>query len=136
MWFSFGRNSIYQICLSSLLLAQFSNRSDASNNNDYDTAYGMSMQRDWLYESGSVNLKYEGCVWGYVNDRENMGCMEDESEDGTTYWYMMANCRRAQVAYSLYASSSGSGTSCKNKFWQESVSLDVWKLNQCVFARA
>ena len=47
--------------------------------------------------------------------------MEDESEDGTTMWYMMANCKRAQVAYSVYASSSGT-TSCRNDF-KESVSF-------------
>jgi hypothetical protein len=82
----------------------------------------MSMQRDWLYESNVVNLKLEGCVWGYVDgdEREDMGCMDDSSEDGTTYWYMMANCRRAQVAYSLHAASSG--TNCKNGNWKETVS--------------
>lgn len=48
-----------------------------------------------------------------------MGCMDDESEDGTTYWYMMANCRRAQAAYSVYSKSSGS-TSCNKKDFKES----------------
>jgi hypothetical protein len=105
-----------------------------NNNNNYDTSvYGLSMQRDWLYQSGSINLKYEGCVWGYVNDRENMGCMQDSSEDGTTYWYMMANCRRAQVAYSLYASSSAGGTKCKNSNFKESVSVPLAGLCVCVF---
>lgn len=86
------------------------------------SVYGMSMQRDWMYESGSINMKYEGCVWGYVNDRENMGCMADESGDGTTYWYMMANCRRAQVAYSVYASTNTQNTKCNGGNWKESVS--------------
>mmetsp|Transcript_13437 Transcript_13437/g.19227 ORF Transcript_13437/g.19227 Transcript_13437/m.19227 type:complete len:351 (-) Transcript_13437:447-1499(-) len=93
------------------------------NNNDNEDAsmYGMSMQRsDWLYGSSSIGIKVEGCVWGYVEDRENMGCMEDESEDGTTLWYMMANCRRAQVAYSVYATSSGS-SSCQNKDFKETL---------------
>jgi len=90
----------------------------SSNNNDYDTSvFGMSMQRDWMYESTYINLKYEGCVWGYVNDRENMGCMADESGDGVTYWYMMANCRRAQVAYSLHAANN---QKCQSKSWKES----------------
>lgn len=92
--------------------------------NDDDTSeyamYGMSMQRDWLYDSTSIAIKYEGCVWSYVDDRENMGCMDDESEDGTSYWYMMANCKRAQVAYSVYATSSGT-TSCNSKDFKESM---------------
>jgi len=82
--------------------------------------FGLSMQRDWLYESNSIAIKYEGCVWSYVDDRENMGCMDDESEDGTSYWYMMANCKRAQVAYSVYATSSGT-TSCASKDFKESL---------------
>lgn len=82
--------------------------------------YGLSYQReDWLYGSKQIALKYEGCVWGYVDDRENAGCMEDESEDGTTMWYMMANCRRAQVAYSVYASTGS--TSCGNGDFKESM---------------
>lgn len=94
----------------------------SSSSNTFDASiYGMNMQRDWLYENTVINLKYEGCVWGNVNSdmRENLACMDDESEDGTTYWYMMANCRRAQVAYSLYAASSG--TSCKSSQWKESL---------------
>lgn len=79
----------------------------------------MSMQRDWMYESSSIAMKYEGCVWGYVDDRENMGCMADESEDGTSMWYMMANCRRAQVAYSVYSTTSGS-SNCKKGQFKES----------------
>lgn len=88
------------------------------NNNDYGSSV-FSMQRDWLYDSSSIGLQVEGCVWGYVGeDNEDMGCMENESEDGTSMWYMMANCRRAQVAYSVYASSSGS-TSCNNNDFKE-----------------
>lgn len=110
------------MCWAIIVLVYFPRQSKAGNSNsNYDTSvYGMSMQRDWLYQSGSINLKYEGCVWGYVSDRENMGCMGDSSEDGTTYWYMMANCRRAQVAYSLYASSSAGGTKCKSANFKES----------------
>jgi len=82
--------------------------------------YGMSMQRDWLYSSKTISIKYEGCVWSFVDDNEDMGCMDDESEDGTSYWYMMANCKRAQVAYSVYASESGS-TSCGSGDFKESL---------------
>lgn len=115
--------SLYQtlLCFTLSHLLRRANAGSSSNNVD-TSVYGMSMQRDWLYESNVVNLKLEGCVWGYVDgdEREDMGCMDDSSEDGTTYWYMMANCRRAQVAYSLHAASSG--TNCKNGNWKETVS--------------
>eukprot|EP00555_Chaetoceros_dichaeta_P005428 CAMPEP_0198251474 /NCGR_PEP_ID=MMETSP1447-20131203/2301_1 /TAXON_ID=420782 /ORGANISM="Chaetoceros dichaeta, Strain CCMP1751" /LENGTH=359 /DNA_ID=CAMNT_0043936511 /DNA_START=319 /DNA_END=1398 /DNA_ORIENTATION=+ len=83
--------------------------------------FGMSQQRDWYDSSvsSSMSLKYEGCVWSYAGG-EDMGCMDDESEDGTSNWYMMANCRRAQVAYSVYAS-SGTTTSCNNGNFKESL---------------
>jgi hypothetical protein len=91
-----------------------------SSGGTFDTSiYGMSMQRDWLYSSNSISIKYEGCVWGYVEDREDMSCMDDESGDGTTMWYMMANCRRAQVAYSVYASTGT--TSCGSGDFKETL---------------
>eukprot|EP00804_Cyclotella_cryptica_P003444 CCRYP_002091-RB/>CCRYP_002091-RB protein AED:0.50 eAED:0.40 QI:0/-1/0/1/-1/0/1/0/163 len=52
-----------------------------------------------------------------------MGCMNDGSSDGTTYWYQMAMCRRAQVAYSVYATDSGS-TSCNSNHFKGTVSVD------------
>jgi len=42
--------------------------------------------------------------------------MQDASGDGTTYWYQMAMCRRAQVAYSVYATDSSSATCTSNTF--------------------
>lgn len=94
---------------------------DWSGNSEVDLSmYGISMSRDWLYSSTSIAIKYEGCVMGYVDDREDMGCMDDESEDGTSSWYMMANCRRAQVAYSVYATDSGT-TSCSAAHFKESL---------------
>jgi hypothetical protein len=93
------------------------------NSNSYydNSAYGMSMQRDWMYDSGSINMKYEGCVWGLVDQsNENLACMEGESGDGTVYWYQMAECRRAQVAYSLYTSSSSNGAACRSGTFKES----------------
>lgn len=84
--------------------------------------YGNAINRDWLSDSKSISINVGGCVWGVVNHNDgDAGCMEDESEDGTTYWYQMAECRRAQVAFSLYASSSGS-TSCSSGNFKESVS--------------
>jgi len=66
---------------------------------------------DWMYSSSNIAMKVEGCVWATTDDNEDVGCMEDESGDGTTYWYQMAMCRRAQVAFSVYSTDSGS-TSC------------------------
>lgn len=73
--------------------------------------YYQNNSYDWMYSSKNIAMKVEGCVWATTDDNEDVGCMEDESGDGTTYWYQMAMCRRAQVAYSVYASQSGS-TSC------------------------
>jgi hypothetical protein len=37
------------------------------------------------------------------NDEDNLVCMEQESDTGTTYWYQMLNCnKRANIAYSFY----------------------------------
>jgi hypothetical protein len=102
--------------------------SSSSTNSEADeSVYGNTFVRDWLYDSKSLSFKVTGCVWGYVDDSEEFGCLEDESEDGTTNWYMMANCRRPQVAFSVYAS-SGSSTSCNSNNFVESVSP---MRNQC-----
>lgn len=71
---------------------------------------------DWMYGSNSIAMKVEGCVWATTDDNEDVGCMEDESGDGTTYWYQMAMCRRAQVAYSVYASDSSSSSCGSGNF--------------------
>ncbi len=76
---------------------------------------------DWLYTSNNIAMKVEGCVWATTDDNEDVGCMEDESGDGTTYWYQMAMCRRAQVAYSVYATGSGSA-SCSSGNYKGTVS--------------
>jgi hypothetical protein len=95
----------------------------SSGNSEADeSVYGNAFVRDWLYDSKSLSFKVDGCVWGFVEDSEEVGCLEDESEDGTTNWYMMANCRRPQVAFSVYASSSSS-TSCNSNNFVGSVSL-------------
>ena len=95
-------------------------RSGNSDSSSTLSKYGMNFNRGWLSDSSSVAIEIDGCVWGTVADREDMLCMEDESEDGTTMWYQMANCRRAQVAYSVYSTSSGK-TSCSRNDWKESV---------------
>lgn len=87
----------------------------------YDASiYGNALDRDWLYSGTGISMKFEGCIWGTVEDNEDSGCMEDSSEDGTTYWYQMANCRRAQAVYSIYAASS-SHASCNGGNFKETV---------------
>jgi hypothetical protein len=93
-----------------------------SSTSSYDTGvYGANLRRDYLTSSNSISIVVEGCVWGYTADsnQANMGCLENSSNDGTTLWYKMANCRRAQVAYSIYASSGS--TSCNDKEYKETV---------------
>jgi hypothetical protein len=102
------------------LLAESALAWGSSSTESDDTAYGNTFTRDWLYNSKSISLKVDGCAWGYVDDSENAGCLEDDSDDGTTNWYMMANCRRPQVVFSVYASSGGS-TSCNNNNFVGSV---------------
>ena len=102
-----------------------------NNNNNGGTTYslyGNGFTRDWLYDSASLAFQVEGCAWGLVEDSEEVGCLQDESEDGTTNWYMMANCRRPQVVYSVYASSSGSA-SCNDNNFVGSVS---WLFQSCL----
>ena len=89
------------------------------------TIFGNSLARDWMTDSSSVSIQLEGCAWGYVADNEDAECMENGSQDGTTYWYQMANCRRAQAVFSVYGSSSGSASCNKNNF-KESVCIS-WK---------
>lgn len=85
---------------------------NGNSNGDRDySIYGNSGTRDWLYDGSTLSFQVLGCVWGVVYDSEEAGCLEDESEDGTYNWYMMANCRRPQVAYSVYSSG---GSSCSS----------------------
>lgn len=71
---------------------------------------------EWFYGSSNLAMKVEGCVWATSDDNEDLGCMQDSSNDGYTYWYQMAMCRRAQVAYSVYASNSGSPSCSSGNF--------------------
>lgn len=112
------RAALILIVLPQLALAWGS----SSSGTDYDN-YADSFSRDWLSDGSSISLKLEGCVWGYVYDSEEAGCLEDSSEDGTTYWYQMSNCRRAQAAFSLYSSSSSGN--CNSGNYKESVSASI-----------
>jgi len=86
----------------------------SSSNSQFSTSiFYANESSEWLYSSSSIAMKVEGCVWATTDDNEDVGCLEDSSNDGTTYWYQMAMCRRAQVAFSVYATNSGSA-SCSN----------------------
>jgi hypothetical protein len=111
------------ILLSAIAVQASAWGSSSSSDSGYDVSmYGNALERDWLYDSSGTAIQLEGCVWGYVDDNEESGCMEDSSEDGTSYWYQMANCRRAQAVYAVYASSS-SHASCSNGNFKETVSF-------------
>lgn len=83
--------------------------------------YGDSLNRDWI-ASSSVSLEVNGCVWAQVADTDDGECLERSSEDGTVYWYKMANCRRPQVAFSLYADDGSNAANCNSKNFKETVS--------------
>lgn len=79
-------------------------------------AFYPNQSYNWMYSANNIAMKVEGCVWATTDDNEDVGCMEDESGDGTTYWYQMAMCRRAQVAYSVYSTESGSASCSSSNF--------------------
>lgn len=91
-----------------------------SDSSTTSSVFGNSLGRDWLSDSKGISIKLEGCLWGYVEDNESAYCMEDSSEDGTTYWYQMANCRRAQAVFSVYANPSSSNAACNAGNFKES----------------
>jgi hypothetical protein len=93
----------------------------SSSSSGSKSLYYPNEQYDWLYDSATIAMKVEGCVWSTTDDNEDVGCMNDNSGDGTTYWYQMAMCRRAQVAYSVYATDSSSAT-CTSSTFKGSVS--------------
>jgi len=103
------------------------------DNSCSDTSiFGNALSRDWLSDSSAMSIKFEGCMYGYASDNEEAGCMENESEDGTYYWYMMANCLRPQAVYSVYAS-SGNSAGCNSGNFKESVSRSICGLNRDEF---
>lgn len=116
-----GGNLLLSMALLSMIAVQVQAWGNSASGELDESVFGNTFGQDWLYDSKSLSFKAEGCVWGYVDDSEEVGCLQDESEDGTTNWYMMANCRRPQVAFSVYASSSGS-TSCNSNNFVGSVS--------------
>ena len=102
----------FVLLLTTLLFSQVGAWGNGGSSGEIDySIYGNGFTRDWLYDGSTLSFQVLGCVWGMVEDSEEAGCLEDESEDGTYNWYMMANCRRPQVAYSVY---SGSGCNSGN----------------------
>lgn len=104
----------------------------SSSGTDY-SIYGNALDREWLYNSRDVSIKLEGCLWSYWQDKdeEESGCLEESSEDGTTCWYMMSNCRRAQVVWSVYASDSSSSPNCNGKQFQRNGKSNLCNVVRC-----
>jgi len=107
-----GRRTGGLALLGSVVATQFSRAAawGSSSNNAGDSKFYSNSLNEWS-QSNHIAMKVEGCSWADTDYSENVGCRADDSGDGTQYWYQMANCKRAQVAYSVYASNSGS-TSC------------------------
>jgi len=91
--------------------------------------YSNNYYRDWLEDGSTISMKILGCVESFVDDGENAACMEEDSDDGTTYWYMMSNCKRANVVYSLY-----SANNCNNGNLEETVRPFFVSLHFCAFS--
>ena len=100
------------------------------NNDDYDDGtinyalFSNSLSREWLYTAQGLSIEVHGCLYSFINDKddEDIGCLEEGSEDGTDVWYQMSNCRRAQVVWSVYASDNQNSPSCNANNFKESVS--------------
>uniref|UniRef100_A0A7S2JRX3 Uncharacterized protein n=1 Tax=Leptocylindrus danicus TaxID=163516 RepID=A0A7S2JRX3_9STRA len=74
----------------------------SSSGNKTDNYYENKVHK-WG-NSSSFNIQLLGCVWGQVDVDSGIdfGCNEIDSGDyNTAYWYKQAECRRAQVAYSI-----------------------------------
>jgi hypothetical protein len=100
--------------------------SSSTNGMEY---FSTSLRRDYLYNSKKIHIEYVGCAVGYTrvngdkdNDNES-GCLENSSEDGLSYWFMMSNCKRAQVVFNVFANSGVGG--CGEGSFQESVSFSL-----------
>jgi len=89
--------------------------------------FSTSQRRDYLYNSKKINLEYVGCGVGYTRNNgdkedeggEGGGCLASSSEDGLSYWFMMSNCKRAQVVFNVFAGSGLGG--CSEGNFHESI---------------
>jgi hypothetical protein len=135
----FGRRAVVMLPFWFAQAWAWGGSNSGSDSSTTSSVFGNSLGRDWLSDSKGISIKLEGCLWGYVEDNESAYCMEDSSEDGTTYWYQMANCRRAQAVFSVYANPSSSNAACNAGNFKESVSRPVllwrayrWTAAHCV----
>ena len=112
------------LLLSTAPLLVTSSWSGWGGNGVNNAIYGNDLDRDWMYSAQGISISVKGCLWSFMmdHDDENANCMEESSEDGTTYWYFMSNCRRPQVVFSVYASDSSSSPGCNSGNFKESVS--------------
>jgi hypothetical protein len=116
--------SAFLVLLSPQILVRAWGSSSSSTYSESDYGrYGNGFTREWLYDGSSLSFEVLGCVWGMVDDSEEVGCLQDGSEDGTTNWYMMANCRRPQVAYSVFSSSRSGSSGCNSDSFVGSVCI-------------
>lgn len=103
-----------------LLLFSFVNYSRAyndDNTNDDRGIFSSSRKKKWLYSSTAMAIEYHGCAWTYADNTDDAGCLEADSEDGLTSWYLMSNCRRTQAVYSVYSVEDSTSISCsKNTY--------------------
>lgn len=109
------------LLLSALLPQQVAAWGSSSGVFNY-AIFGNSLSRDWIYNSQGISIAVHGCLWSYMTDKDDgdAGCQEQSSADGTQTWYWMSNCRRAQVAFSVYASQSTTSPSCSSSTFKES----------------
>lgn len=99
-------------------LAQAAAWGNKQTYNEGDYKYYANSLNEWQ-DSSTMAMKVEGCAWGRTDYNEDVGCIQDESDEGTQYWYQMAECKRAQVVYSVYASDGS--TSCHSNDYKGTV---------------
>jgi len=121
---STNKAMILLLILNSIIInnASWSDWSSSSSNYQYDpTLYSHGGYVGWADSYTTMKMSIHGCVYSQVDNLEDLSCMEKSSDDGTYYWYQMVNCRRAQVAYTIYASDS-STAQCKKDYYVETFS--------------
>lgn len=101
-----SREKLVLVCSLLLMTSSSVQAWGSSHQTSDEMVYGNRFENDWLNSGSTLSFQVEGCAWGYTYDSEEAGCLEDESEEGTTNWYMMANCRRPQVAFSVFKGNS------------------------------
>lgn len=122
-----GRSKIHMLLALPMLFGVF-NLAQASqyNNDDYTNddmgIFESSRRSVWLYSSTAMAIEYHGCTWAYTDSTDDAGCLEASSEDGTTSWYLMSNCRRTQAVYSVYSVEDSNSLSCNKNTYQGTVS--------------